>query len=107
MSTSYSLFFHPDTDSDFDDAYTWYKAQESNVGERFAEQLSQKLDQILSSPETYGVKSKRGYREAKLKDFPYSIVYKIHAAQNLIFISSIHHEKLHPNKKFRKQQKVK
>ncbi|PQJ11050.1 hypothetical protein CJD36_013860 [Flavipsychrobacter stenotrophus] len=98
----YSFFFHPETDADFDEAYTWYKAQDANLGERFATQISQKLDQILASPEIYGVKFRKTYREASLKDFPYTIVYKIQPVKNLIFISSIHHQKLHPKKKFRK-----
>ena len=99
--TQYSLIFHFDAVKDYVDAYHWYQLQEMGLGDRFLRQMRLKIEQILDQPATYGMKSKKGYREATIKDFPYSIVYKIHP-ENIIFISSIHHEKLHPNKKFRK-----
>ncbi len=76
--------------------------QEDGLGDRFLKQMRDKIEHIIDNPEAYGAKSKKGYREATLKDFPYSIVYKILTPKNAIFISSIHHGKLHPNKKFRK-----
>ena len=96
------LIFHAQAELDYDNAYYWYELQDPGLGEQFLDEVRGKLKKIVAHPETYGVKSRKTYREASLKDFPYSIVYKIRPDMNAIFISSIHHERKHPNKKFRR-----
>ena len=70
------LIFHAQAELDYDNAYYWYELQEPGLGERFLDEVRGKLKKIVAHPETYGVKSRKTYREASLKDFPYSIVYK-------------------------------
>lgn len=101
-SNKYQLVFHVKAISDYDHAYYWYELQEQGLGERFIKMVSDKLQHIINNPETYGTGTKKQYREAKITDFPYAIVYKINIMESIIFVSSIHHEKKHPNKKFRK-----
>lgn len=64
---AYSLSFHNEAENDFDAIYNWYESQDIKLAERFSAQLDTKLGQILEAPETYGAKSKKGYREATLK----------------------------------------
>ena len=101
-SSRYFIDFHPDAEEDYSDAYHWYELQEAGLGDGFMSSMRSKLEQIAEHPETYGSKAKKGFREAIIKDFPYSVVYKVYSKEKSIFINSIHHQKLHPKKKFRK-----
>ena len=101
-SQEYKLIFHPEAEADYGHAYYWYELQKEGLGESFIEQFRKRIEQILENPETYSTKSKKDYREARLKDFPYVIVYKIQQIEKNILISSIHHQSKHPKKKFRK-----
>jgi len=60
------------------------------------------MDEIKQHPETYGSRDRKEFREAMVDYFPYLIVYKIHKRKKLIYISSIHHTKKHPRKKYRR-----
>jgi mRNA-degrading endonuclease RelE of RelBE toxin-antitoxin system len=99
---NFTLIFHPLAEADYADAYYWYELKEPGLGERFMSEFRQKLEKVLVSPENYGPKTKKGYRESRLKSFPYSIVYRVDIKKQVIYISSIHHESKHPNNKFRK-----
>jgi hypothetical protein len=61
-----------------------------------------KIGDISGQPETFGIKDRKGYREAKVEAFPYLIVYKFYKRNKIIFISSVHHVKKHPKNKYRK-----
>lgn len=98
----YAVVFHEAVAIDYNEAYAWYEEQQKGLGEKFLAEISYKVQQIKSNPTTYGVKSKQGYHEAVIIKFPYSIVYKIYRKQNLVLITSIHHHKKHPRKKYRK-----
>lgn len=98
---AYSVVFHEDVAADYNEAYAWYEEQQKGLGEKFLAEINTKVQQIKSNPATYGVKSKPGYHEAVIIKFPYSIVYKIYRKQSLVLITSIHHHKKHPRKKYR------
>jgi len=100
--SEYGLVFHADTALDYDDAYYWYEEQQNGLGEKFIAAVNALIQKILNNPETYSVKSRPGYHEARVNNFPYSVVYRIYRRQKFIFITSIHHHKKHPRKKYRK-----
>lgn len=102
MNIRFKVAYHESAIKDYNEAFYWYELNETRLGLRFLKQMREKISIIQSAPETYGEKSKRGFREVSLPDFPYSIVYKIQPRQKVVFISSIHHHKQHPKKKFRK-----
>jgi len=99
---SYHFVLHADVKMDYDEGYEWYELQQEGLGEKFLSAIRHKMEQIVVRPETYGERSKKGYREAKVDDFPFSIVYKIYARKKEIFVNSIHHHKKHPKNKYRK-----
>ena len=63
--------------------------------------VERKLYQISEHPEYYG-KRLSNYREAKVQNFPFVIVYEFFEEKKLIHISAIYHSKRNPNKKYRK-----
>ena len=74
---------------------------QEGLGEKFLFQVMKKLEIILEMPEAFSAKHKKHYREAALDIFPFTITYKIILKKNIIFISSVHHQKKHPDKKYR------
>lgn len=100
-NVTYQLDYHPEAKFEIDEAYSWYEEKERGLGEKFLSQLTLKLAQIAVAPETFSVKGNTKYREAKVDVFPYSIAYKIFVDRYTVFISSVHHQKKHPNKKYR------
>lgn len=98
----YSCRLHPETEKDFIEAYEWYEDKSEGLGERFLKAVRRKIEEIVTNPETYGSKGRKGYREARIDFFPYLIVYKIYKKGKTIFITSIHHTKKRPDKKYRK-----
>ena len=100
---SYTYRLHPDAYKDYSEAYTWYENRQPELGERFLKAVRNKIEKIILTPKAYGHKSNKTFREAKIEFFPYVIVYKIRNQSQEIFISSIHHTKKHPRKKYRKE----
>jgi plasmid stabilization system protein ParE len=98
----YEYILHEAVKADYDEAYAWYEEKLEGLGERFLSAIRTKLDEIAKLPEAFGERSKKGYREAQVDTFPYSIVYKIYKAERIIFVNSVHNHSKHPRKKYRK-----
>lgn len=99
---TYQIEFHDLVAEDYDEAYVKYSFIREELGERFAAAVRERTKQISENPEHYGEKTRKGYREVKVEGFPYLIVYRIYKKTRVVFVNSIHHERKHPRKKFRK-----
>ncbi len=100
---TYTYRFHPLTKQDYDEGYEWYEEKQKGLGERFLQAVRKKLEEIVLQPEAYGVKANKKFREAEIDIFPYLLVYKVNKRKKEIYISSIHHSKKHPRKKYRRE----
>jgi hypothetical protein len=60
------LHFHPLAKEDYKEAFAWY---ESGPGERLANAVRNKLEDIISQPKAYSTKGNIKFREAKLMFF--------------------------------------
>lgn len=99
---SYAIRLHPLVKQDYDEAYEWYEDRQKGLGERFLQAARLKTEEIALHPDAYSSKDKLQFREARTEIFPYIIVYKINKRKKEIYISSVHHAKKHPHKKYRK-----
>ncbi|MES2701939.1 MAG: type II toxin-antitoxin system RelE/ParE family toxin [Bacteroidota bacterium] len=99
--SGYKVHFHKDTTADYDEAYAWYEDQQTHLGDKFQTAVRATITEIIQFPEAFGQKHKHGYREATVDGFPFSIVYQLFKRTKIIFITSIHHHKKHPRKKYR------
>lgn len=99
----YTYRLHPLTKQDYDEAYAWYENKQKGLGERFLKAVRKKIEAVVLYPEAYGSKGNKKFREAEVDIFPYLLVYKINKRKKEIYISSIHHSKKHPHKKYRKE----
>jgi mRNA-degrading endonuclease RelE of RelBE toxin-antitoxin system len=99
---SYTYQIHPSVQQDFDEGYTWYEDKQKGLGERFINEVGKKIKELLVNPEANGSRSNKSFREVQVDFFPYLVVYKISKRKKEIYITSIHHMKKHPRKKYRK-----
>lgn len=97
----YQLYFHPEAEKEYTEAYNWYEGKKDRLGERFESMVEMRLNAISENPETYGF-SKGNFREAPIDVFPYTIVYKITKQKRIVYISAIYHTSRNPHKKYRK-----
>ncbi|MDB5199648.1 MAG: putative plasmid stabilization system protein [Chitinophagaceae bacterium] len=80
------------------DAYNWYEEQQNNLGEIFLESLDDCFKRIESHPKA-NRKIKKNYRQARLRKFPYVVIYEILKTDIVVF--SIFHTSRDPRKKFK------
>ena len=99
---NYTYQIHPLVEKDFEEGYIWYEEKQKGLGERFINAVDAKIKQILQNPEAYGSRGIKSFREAAVDKFPYLVVYKISKRKKEIYVTSIHHTKKHPRKKYRK-----
>ncbi len=97
----YQLIFHPEADKEFAESVAWYEEQKENLGERFIAVIEETIKRIESNPQLFGY-SKRPFREATVKVFPFSIVYKVNKIKQIVYVASIYHAKRNPKKKYRR-----
>ena len=75
---NFSLVFHPDVESDVDEAYSWYERQRAGLGEDFLATIDEILLRVRSLPLAHPT-IYRNVRRAAPKRFPYGVFYRIHS----------------------------
>ena len=87
----FSIEFDPKADKEYFEAWDWYEEQLTGLGDRFGDSVIRQIELISKAPLLYPSKKAQS-RECKIEDFPFLIVYKIYAAKNIIYITSIFHQ---------------
>jgi toxin ParE1/3/4 len=100
-----SLIFLNRAQTDLNDSAAWYEEQSYGLGSRFIDVVQQKLELILNNPEAFPQKSSGGYREAAIRTFPFSVVYKLNKKEGIIVVYSIFRNKRNPKWKFKRNTK--
>lgn len=96
---SYKIELLPRARKEFLDAWDWYDDRWTGLGDRFVAEINKTLEQIGKTPERYAER-KKGFREKKIKVFPYLILYRIRKKKKIVAISSIFHTSRNPRKKY-------
>jgi plasmid stabilization system protein ParE len=99
MAFPYRL--HQSAHQEYIDAYEWYELRQKGLGNRFMKSVEECLERISTHPEYFN-KRKGNFRAAKVKGFPYSIVFEFYKLKRLIHIAAIYHSKRSPIKKYRR-----
>ncbi len=100
---TYTYWLHEKTKAEISESFAWYEDQLPGLGHDFLNAVENKINEIITQPETFSSKGNPQYREALVERFPFVIVYKIYKQRKEIFISSIHHSKRSINRKYRKR----
>ena len=82
------------------EAWEWYEDRQVGLGDRFRNDVYKKITDIETRPESYPNK-KGNFREARLKIFPYLIIYRINKRQKKIVLVSIFHMSRNPSDKYK------
>ena len=79
------------------DAYDWYEDQQTDLGELFLASLNDCFKRVQIQPKA-NIKIKKNYRQARVRKFPYVVVYEI--IKNDIIVYSVFHTSRDPKNKY-------
>ena len=79
------------------DAYDWYEVQQNDLGELFLASLNDCFTRIKLYPKANS-KVKKNYRQARIKKFPYVVVYEV--INTDIVVLSVFHTSRNPKNKY-------
>ncbi len=80
--------FRPAAAADLEDAYRWYEAQQTGLGEEFLSAVRIAMELVESHPEQFPVVH-RQTRRVLLRRFPYGLYYRIFDDQ-IIVVACMH-----------------
>ena len=90
------LRFHPAVQRDINEVLEYYSERSPIAADRFWDELQTRFHEIAGNPERFGfLNQPRGLRRARLKKFPYVIIF-YKTAQGAK-ITCVKHEHRHPN----------
>jgi len=95
----YDVIYLVKARKELEQAVYWYEDRKSGLGIRFLSEVEKKLTVIMGQPDRYAIKHKN-LREAKVQDFPYTIVYRVDEERKSITITSVFHVKRNPESKY-------
>lgn len=91
--------FHPAARAEFNEAVDYYLAEAANgpeVAGRFSLAVRAAVDAICAAPDRWRVVERSGVRRYVLPRFPYVILYRWQAAENLVAIYAVMHASRRP-----------
>jgi len=89
------LRYHPAVQRDISEILTYYSERSTITADRFWDALQERFKEIADNPGHFGfIDESRGLRRARLRHFPYLIVY--YQSSKGVKITCIKHEKRHP-----------
>jgi plasmid stabilization system protein ParE len=83
------------------ESWKWYEDRQDGLGDRFTQLVFAKIEEIQHDPGK-GIVRQRNWYEARIKIFPFLLIYKIDKRKKQVFISSIFHTSRNPKIKYRK-----
>lgn len=98
---SYDYILLENAQKDYEDSLVWYDERSSQAADNFIVEIHKTITLICEHPARWRNRYKDFY-ELTLKQFPFTIVYKINDQKELIVISAIYHHKRNPKGKYRK-----
>jgi plasmid stabilization system protein ParE len=99
---AYTYRLHEQAHEEYIEAYSWYEEKQRGLGARFMNSVEKRLQQISEYPEYFGKRQRSNFREAKVENFPYMIVYEFFKQKQMIHIAAIYHNKRNPKRKYRR-----
>jgi toxin ParE1/3/4 len=80
--------FHPAAEAELQEAADWYEAQREGLGLEFLASVRQRISVILENPQRW--RSFQGTRRVLLGRFPYALVYREVASDEIVIIAIAH-----------------
>ena len=96
----YKISYRPKAENELEEVVEWYEDKSEGLGKRFLKEVQKKLKVIQKQPDYYAIKQDQ-FRETKVQDFPYHIIYRIDEVGKVVVVSSIFHTKQNPADKYK------
>jgi plasmid stabilization system protein ParE len=96
----YKHLIQPKAQKEYEKSVKWYAERSEQATINFINTIELQIGQICRQPHKYRNKYKNFY-EAKLKIYPFTIIFLIEEEARQIIIMSIYHHKRNPAKKYR------
>jgi len=98
---SFQYILHKAAQQDYEEAVQWYMERSEQAASGFVSVIDSALQLVCNFPDRWRNEYKHFY-ELGVKKYPYTIIYSIEKAKQLIIVSAIYHHKRNPKKKYRK-----
>ena len=95
----YNHIYEPRALLEYEEAVLWYRERSKQASENFELAINEKLHEICMNPTLYR-NTKKYFREAFLKKYPFSIIYFIDEIFDTIVVTSIFHNSRNPKRKY-------
>ena len=86
---------------EYEESIQWYAARSGPAAVNFIKAVDAALLLICANPQRWRNKYKN-YHELGLKKYPFSIIYIINEAEEMIVVTSIYHHKRNPKNRYKK-----
>ena len=94
----HEIIIKEDAYRDLQEAYNYYEEQSPGLGDRFVEEVKEKINYIRKYPLHFS-KVERDFRQTRINLFPYLLIYEISGKEIIVY--SIFNCYQDPNKKFK------
>ena len=94
---TYTIVIKEEAYLDLQQAYDYYEKQSPGLGERFLENVRQRIVYLQKYP-LHFIKVEKDFRQALVDVFPYLIIYEISGHKVIVY--AVFHGKQNPKKKF-------
>ena len=83
---TYKVIIKPSAEADLKEIYQWYNSKKDGLGERFIDELENKIHVLEANPESFQ-KRYKAIRFLLVKKFPYCIHYTVEGEN--VFVHAI------------------
>ncbi|MCX6865263.1 MAG: type II toxin-antitoxin system RelE/ParE family toxin [Verrucomicrobia bacterium] len=90
------LIIHPEVIEELAEAANWYRAIDSELGERFLSEVYQGIRKAQETPLHYRMIG-NPYRRILCESFPYRIVFEVIEEMQSVHIVAVTHQMRHPD----------
>lgn len=80
-------------------AVEWYAERGPHLAERFEAELHTALSAVLEAPRRWAIWRPPAYRRVILKNFPYSLIFRIVDDERVFLVALLHHSR-DPDRRF-------
>ena len=70
-------WFHPEARIEFLESIVYYESQQTGLGRRFLEAVSEAVNRIRAHPNMYRLIC-QDWRQCRIPRFPFGIIYRVH-----------------------------
>jgi plasmid stabilization system protein ParE len=92
----YSLEVTERAENELWEAFRWYEARKTGLGFEWMDYANSAIDGLVDNPFIYAP-YRTHYRKMPLRRFPYSVIYQVMEAEQIVIVIAVLHQKRDSN----------